>query len=156
MERALEKTMERKRFAIELGYGADLHGEDMTKAAVRAVKDAVSRSCLCGIMEICGRDRFQGVFVDAKIGVPKPASVDQEAVLAAIPIGVKTLEVVEGGMQARGLEVPCFGPGASNIVMACAVLTVSMDGAGLAPAAATPGTQSCGCSAGNEQRRCDT
>ncbi len=127
----METTVERKRFAIELGYGADLHGEDMTKAAVRAVKDAVSRSCLCGIMEICGRDRFQGVHVDARIGVPRPAGVDQEAVLAAIPIGMKTLEVVEGGMLAKGLEVPCFGPGVSNIVMACAVLTVSVDGGGL-------------------------
>jgi len=146
----------RKRFAIELGYGADLHGEDMTKAAVRAVKDAVSRSCLCGILEICGRERFQGVYVDARIGVPKPEGVDHEAVLAAIPIGVKTLEVVAGGMLASGLEVPCFGPGASNIVMACAVLTVSVDEGGKAMAAATPGTQSCGCSAGNEQRRCET
>jgi len=138
--------MTRKRFAIELGYGADLHGEDMTKAAVRAVKDAVSRGCLCGILEICGRDRFQGVYVDARIGVPQPEKVDREAVLAAIPIGEKSLEVVPGGMLAAGLEVPCFGPGASGIVMACAALTVSVD----------EGTQSCGCSAENEQRRCDT
>ncbi|OIO01387.1 MAG: hypothetical protein AUJ49_07575 [Desulfovibrionaceae bacterium CG1_02_65_16] len=132
--------MTRKRFAIELGYGADLHGEDMTKAAVRAVRDAVSRSCLCGILEICGRDRFQGVFVDARIGVPRPDNVDHAVVLAAIPIGEKTLEVVQGGMLTPGLEVPCFGPGASNIVMACAVLTVSVDEAGRIPAAATPGT----------------
>jgi conserved hypothetical protein len=127
--------MTRKRFAIELGYGADLHGEDMTKAAVRAVKDAVSRGCLCGILEICGRDRFQGVFVDARIGVPEPARVDRDAVLAAIPIGVKSLEVVEGGMLAPGLEVPCFGPGVSGIVMACAALTVSVDEAGSAEGA---------------------
>ena len=132
--------MTRKRFVIELGYGADLHGEDMTKAAVRAVKDAVSRGCLCGILEICGRDRFQGVFVDARIGAPWPDKVDHAAVLAAIPIGVKSLEVVQGGMLTPGLEVPCFGPGVSNIVMACAVLTVSVDEAGQIPAAATPGT----------------
>ena len=34
--------MQNKRFVVELGTGADLHGADMTKAAVRAVKDAIS------------------------------------------------------------------------------------------------------------------
>jgi uncharacterized protein (TIGR02058 family) len=41
--------MTRKRFIVELGYGADLHGRDMTKAACRAVQDALSRNCLCGL-----------------------------------------------------------------------------------------------------------
>jgi uncharacterized protein (TIGR02058 family) len=30
-----------KRFIVEIGTGADLHGEDVTKAACRAVKDAI-------------------------------------------------------------------------------------------------------------------
>ena len=75
--------MARKRFAIELGYAADLHGEDMTKAAVRAVRDAISRICLCGIMEIYGRDQFQGVYVHADVAVPEPQHVDRKQVLAA-------------------------------------------------------------------------
>lgn len=144
-----------KRFAIELGYGADLHGEDMTKAAVRAVRDSVSRACLCGIMEICGRGDFAGVHVHAHVAVPDPASVDRDAVLETIPIGEKTLTVAEGGMRAAGLEVPCFGPGVSSIVVACAALTVSVDNDGAAPGPG-PGsedTHSCGCSAGNDQRR---
>lgn len=138
-----------KRFVIELGYGADLHGEDMTKAAVRAVKDSISHGCLCGLLEILGRDRFQGVHVDARVAVPDPEAVDREAVLAAIPIGEKTLSVVQGGMKAAGLEVPSFGPGVSAIVMACAALTVSVDME--APAAGPfPETHSCGCTAGKE------
>lgn len=119
--------MSRKRFAIELGYAADLHGEDMTKAAIRAVRDAVSRICLCGIVEICGRDRFQGVFVHAEVAVPIPEEVDREAVLAAIPIGKTSLNVTKGGMSVPGIEVPCFAPGVSNIVIACAALTVSIE-----------------------------
>ena len=35
-----------KRFIVELGMGTDLHGGDVTKAAKRAVRDAVSKSCL--------------------------------------------------------------------------------------------------------------
>lgn len=135
-----------KRFAIELGYAADLHGEDMTKAAVRAVRDAVSRICLCGIVEICGRDQFQGVHVHADVAVPNPDGVDRDAVLACIPIGEKTLTVTPGGMSVPGIEVPCFAPGVSNIVVACAALTVSIEtdpGAG----AAGSNNQACGCAA---------
>ncbi|WP_027183185.1 Lin0512 family protein [Desulfovibrio inopinatus] len=119
--------MSRKRFAIELGYAADLHGEDMTKAAVRAVQDAVSRICLCGIMEICGRDQFQGVYVHADVAVPNPNAVDRDAVLACIPIGEKSLTLVSGGLCVPGIEVPCFAPGVSNIIAACAALTVSLE-----------------------------
>ena len=44
--------LKRKRFIVEIGTGIDIHGENATKAACRAVKDAVSRSCLCGLLEI--------------------------------------------------------------------------------------------------------
>lgn len=36
-----------KKFIVEFGMGTDFHGQDVTKAAKKAVKDAVSRSCLC-------------------------------------------------------------------------------------------------------------
>jgi len=138
--------MARQRFAIELGYAADLHGEDMTKAAVRAVRDAVSRVCLCGIMEICGRDRFQGVYVHADVAVPDPERVDREAVLACIPIGETSLNLVPGGMSVPGIEVPCFAPGVSNIVVACAALTVSVE-TDMAAAADGSKKPACGCAA---------
>lgn len=139
--------MSRKRFAIELGYGVDLHGEDMTKAAVRAVRDAVSRICLCGIVEVCGRDEFQGVFVHAEIAVPYPDDVDFDAVLSCIPIGETSLNVTRGGMRVRGIEVPCFAPGTSDIIMACAALTVSIE-TDLADTGTTlSDKQACGCAA---------
>lgn len=119
--------MARQRFAIELGYAADLHGQDMTKAAVRAVRDAVSRICLCGIVEICGRERFQGVYVHAEVAVPNPDEVDRETVLANIPIGETSLNVTKGGMSVPGIEAPCFAPGVSNIIVACAALTISIE-----------------------------
>jgi uncharacterized protein (TIGR02058 family) len=135
-----------KRFAIELGYAADLHGEDMTKAAVRAVRDAVSRICLCGIVEICGRDRFQGVHVHADVAVPDPEGVDRDAVLACIPIGETSLTLSRGGMSVPGIEVPCFAPGVSNIVVACAALTVSIETETEAGADGSE-KQACGCAA---------
>ena len=116
-----------KRFVIEMGIGSDLHGADMTKASVRAVRDAVSRNCLCGIIEIFGRSDFKGVRVHADLAVPAPDQVDRDAVLAAIPVGEKSLAVSAGGLRAPGIEVPQFGPGSSDIVMACVALTVSVD-----------------------------
>ncbi len=139
--------MSRKRFAIELGYAADLHGEDMTKAATRAVRDAVSRICLCGIVEICGRDRFQGVYVHAEVAVPDPDAVDRDAVLDCIPIGERSLTLVPGGMRAPGIEVPCFAPGVSNIIVACAALTVSVETDPANPEAEGSEQQGCGCAA---------
>ena len=40
------------RYIIEFGMGTDFHGQDVSKAAAKAVKDAVSRSCLCGLSEV--------------------------------------------------------------------------------------------------------
>lgn len=141
--------MTRKRFAIEIGTGADLHGTDMTKAAVKAVKDAIARTCLCGLLEIHGRSRFEGVYVQALVAVPDPEAVDRAPVLAAIPIGETTLDVVRGGLRAPGIEVPCFGPGVGDIIVANAVLTVSLDlpdaptrAAGSAPTARCPADES--------------
>ncbi|MDK2956569.1 MAG: hypothetical protein PWQ57_2065 [Desulfovibrionales bacterium] len=140
--------MAKKRFAIELGYGADLHGENMTTAAVRAVRDAVSHACLCGILEICGLSDLDRVHVHAEAAVPDPESVDRDAVLSAIPLGQKTLKVVKGGLIVEGVEVPRFAPGVDHIVMACAALTVSIE-TDAASDSSAPGKQACGCSAGD-------
>ncbi len=76
------KLMGTKRFIVELGTGADLHGEDVTKAACRAVKDAISRSCLCGLVEIMGIEDLQAIQVDILIASPRPDEVDLEQVKA--------------------------------------------------------------------------
>jgi uncharacterized protein (TIGR02058 family) len=54
----------RQRFIVEIGTGIDIHGENVTKAACRAVKDAVSRSCLCGLLEILALKSLEDVQVD--------------------------------------------------------------------------------------------
>jgi len=115
-----------KRYVVELGYGADLHGADPTKAARRAVKDAISRSCLCGLFDIVGITDPGEMRVAVKIGCPKPRDVVAEEVLAEIPFGAKELEVVEGGLLTRGIEVPALGCG-DNILVAIASLTVSVN-----------------------------
>lgn len=117
----MEKT--KRRFVIEIGTGIDLHGRDVTKAAARAVKDAISRSCLCGLVEIVGLTDLDAMRVDILIGAPHPEQVEQETVMAVVPFGVKNIEIVTGGLQAPGLFVPELGEDAW-ITIANAVVTV--------------------------------
>ncbi|KAF5037265.1 hypothetical protein SDC9_88187 [bioreactor metagenome] len=114
-----------KRYIVEFGMGADLHGGDVTKAAVKAVKDATSRSCLCGLEDILNIDPLK-MHVHVKIGCTNPDMVDKETVMKAIPVGKGEIEVVKGGLGVQGLEVPAFGAG-NTIQIAVAALTVYAD-----------------------------
>lgn len=116
--------MKRKRFVVEIGTGIDLHGEDVTKAACRAVRDAISRSCLCGLVEIPGAKNFHDVDVEIVIASPWPDAIDCKEVEGVVPIGRKTVRVVNGGMVATGLCVPDFAPASDRIVVANAAITV--------------------------------
>ena len=115
-----------KRFVVELGMGSDLHGGDVTKAAQKAIRDAVSRSCLCGLMEIVGLTDPNQMHVDVKLGRPYPDKLDREAVLKAVPFGATKLEVATGGLAVRGLSLPELGAG-DTIVTVVAALTVCVE-----------------------------
>ena len=68
-----------KRYLVEIGYGADLHGMDSMEAAARAVRDAVSHCCMCGLVETLGvKDLRSEIRVSMKIGAPNPDSIDPE------------------------------------------------------------------------------
>lgn len=114
----------RKRFIVEIGTGIDIHGENVTKAACRAVKDAISRSCLCGLLEILQLKNLEDVMVDIQVASPNHEQVNLEQVMAEIPIGRKSAHAVEGGMTAQGLCVPQFAPDCDQIVVANAAVTV--------------------------------
>ncbi len=120
--------MSEKRYIIELGTGADLHGQDVTKAARRAVRDAISDSCLCGLREVLGMtDPSKEMLVHVLIACPNPEQVDKDAVLEELPLGMKSIEVKEGGMLSPGLFVPELGDHSPDILVANASVTVSID-----------------------------
>jgi uncharacterized protein (TIGR02058 family) len=116
-----------KRFIVEIGTGVDLHGEDVTKAACRAVRDAISRSCLCGIVEIMGIQDLNALDVEIVVAVPRPQNVDLDQVMAEVPIGRKTARAVEGGMTVKGLCVAQFAADCEQIVVANAAITVLVE-----------------------------
>lgn len=118
--------MKLKRYIVEIGTGADLHGGDVTKAAQKAIKDAVSHSCLCGLFDIIGIHDPNQMHIHVKIACPNPEKLDHEAVLSAVPFGTTQLEAVQGGLSVRGLDLPALGQG-DTIVVAVAALTVYVE-----------------------------
>lgn len=119
--------MARQRYIIEIGTGIDIHGEDATESACRAVRDAVSRSCLCGLVEILELKNADQMEVDILIASPRPEQVDLEKVKETAPAGRRSVKAVPGGMMVQGLLVPQFGPGRDQIMVTNAALTVYID-----------------------------
>ena len=106
--------MAQKRVILELGSGNDLHGGDYTKAAVRAVEDAIHHSSLIFIRTL-GVDP-RAMQVEVTIGVQQPDKVDTEAVAATLPHGQTTVKAVIGG-----LDVPDQAGGDVAIIASAAV-----------------------------------
>jgi len=111
--------MSLKRVILEMGTGNDLHGADYTKAALRAVEDALHHSSLSLIGSL-GLDS-KTMQVEVTIGVQRPEKVDAAAVKASLPRGQATVKVVKGG-----LDVPAEGSH-DLAVIASAALAVRFD-----------------------------
>jgi len=108
-----------KRVILELGAGNDLHGGDYTKAAIRAVQDAIHHSSLVLIRSL--KLDAKARQVEVTIGVQRPERVDAEAVRASLPHGKVTVRVVKGG-----LDVP-DETGTDMAVIASAAVAVRLD-----------------------------
>ena len=86
-----------RRVILEMGHGNDLHGGDATKAALRAVQDALHHSSLSMLRAL--RVPASEMLVEVTIGVQRPESVDAERVRASLPHGRVTVRVVKGGLD---------------------------------------------------------
>ena len=108
-----------KRVITEFGAGNDLHGGDYTKAAVRAVEDAIHHSSLTLIRSL-GIDS-RTMQVEVTIGAQQPDRVEAGRVKAALPHGEVTVRVVKGG-----LDVP-DDTSSDVAIIASAAVTVRLD-----------------------------
>ena len=124
--------MDEKRFIVQLAMGTDQHGhnDNCTNSAIKAVNNAISNNCLAGLIEICGLKtpkELLGMKVHVKIGAPYPESVDEDKVLKAVPFGQKSIEVVNGGLIAKGILIEALGDSSDKIIVCNAAVTVSID-----------------------------
>lgn len=108
-----------KRMVLEIGMGNDLHGGDYTKAAIRAVQDAIHHSSLTMIRTLgISRENMQ---VDVTVGVQTPEQVDTDSVAKTLPYGKISVSAVSGG-----LDVP-QDDGSDTAVIATAAIVVRVD-----------------------------
>ncbi len=106
---------------LEIGIGIDLHGQDYTRAARRAVWDAVHHSSLM-FLGLLGPDTSQNMIVDVTVAIPNPDAVDADEVLAVLPHGKGQLTTVKGGLEIEPRE----GSG-DKTVIANAAIVVRVD-----------------------------
>jgi uncharacterized protein (TIGR02058 family) len=86
-----------KRVILEMGAGNDLHGGDYTKAALRAVQDALHHSSLSMIRSLGLNSKEMQV--EVTIGVQHPDKVDPNTIKASLPHGQVSVKVVKGGLD---------------------------------------------------------
>jgi uncharacterized protein (TIGR02058 family) len=112
--------MAKKRIVLEIGMGTDIRGADPTKAACRALEDALRHNCL-SVASALGQAP-EAMLVDVHIGVPRPELVDKAQVLAVLPYGKGTVTVVEGGLEVRNAA----GTDSTLIANACAIVSLDI------------------------------
>lgn len=111
--------MAMKRMVVEIGMGTDIRGADYTKAAVRALRDALWHNSL-NVATALGKPT-DSMVVEILIGVPRPERVNKEEVLALLPHGTGTVKVVEGGLEIAN------DAGTGSTVIAHAAAIVRLD-----------------------------
>ncbi len=109
-----------RRMVLEIGMGTDIRGADSTKAAVRALRDALWHNSL-SIATVLNQP-LDAMHVAVKIGVPRPETVDKAQVLSVLPYGRGTVEVVEGGLEIKNDE----GTDSTLIANATAIVSLEM------------------------------
>lgn len=108
-----------KRLVVEMGMGSDLHGQDYTKAAIRALRDALWHNSL-SVVPALGYPR-DAMHVEIEIGVAQPAQVDTNAVAQVLPYGRGFVNVVKGGLDIVNED------GSNTTVVANAAAVVYLD-----------------------------
>ncbi|KAI4312260.1 hypothetical protein MLD38_037090 [Melastoma candidum] len=87
---------------VEMGVGYDQHGQDITAAAMRACRDAISSNSIPAFRRgsIPGVS-FEQMKLQIKLGVPNSLqqSIDVERVKSIFPYGkILNVEIVDGGL----------------------------------------------------------
>ena len=109
---------------VELGMGVDLRGQDATKAAVRAVRDAIGRNTVPGLAGLAAGGGKR-IAITVRLAAPAEAGpVDRAAVAAAMPAGDVAVEVAPGGMLA-----PNGVPGGGMLCVVNAAVEVAIESA---------------------------
>lgn len=112
---------------IEIGMGTDLHGQDVTKASVRAVENAIRHNSMPGIRRLLPDEDYGQMKVHVKLGVPTNDPVDEHLVRAVFPYGQVTIETTKGGLiTTSGVLLPDKGDKNEDVYVVVAAVHVGI------------------------------
>ncbi|MED1944180.1 MULTISPECIES: Lin0512 family protein [Brevibacillus] len=84
---------------IEIGMGIDMHGQNVTKAAIRAVQNAIHHNSMPGLRSVLPGNDIHNMKVNVRLAVPADKDkLDLETVRKALPYGEVSFDIVDGGM----------------------------------------------------------
>lgn len=86
-----------KRIILEMGTGNDLYGMDYTKAAKRAVQDAIHHSSLT-LFKSLDIDPAT-MQIELNLAAQEPEKIDLDAVAQTLPYGQVTPRGIKGGLN---------------------------------------------------------
>ena len=104
-----------KRIILEMGTGNDLYGMDYTKAAKRAVQDAIHHSSLT-LFKSLDMDP-NAMQIELNLAAQEPEKINLEEVAKELPFGVVTPKAIKGG-----LNVPDEVTGRTSVIVNAGVV----------------------------------
>jgi uncharacterized protein (TIGR02058 family) len=111
---------------VECGWGNDSHGQDVTKAAVRACRNAIEFNSIPSVQKLVPNG-YHGLKLDVVLAVPGKYRVglDLEEVSQVFPYGSVRYQVQDGGMVApSGIAIERLGDSNEDMVVVCSAVTV--------------------------------
>ena len=111
---------------VEMGWGADQHGQNATKACVRAARNAIEFNSIPSIRALVPNG-YEGMKLAVDLAVPEAhhGAVDEDAVRAVFPYGAVDLRLQPGGAEfSSGIAIPAMGDRGDALVVALCCVTV--------------------------------
>tara|TARA_B100001175_G_scaffold256705_1_gene224837 strand:+ start:610 stop:975 length:366 start_codon:yes stop_codon:yes gene_type:complete len=106
---------------LELGMGSSLRSGSYTKAACRAVNNAIRHNSI-NLAEVFGAKKSD-MIIHVEVACNKPAEVDLQAVASEFPYGTITASAVPGG-----LDIPnAYISEANPTIIAHAAVRIALD-----------------------------
>lgn len=111
---------------VECGFGNDSHGQNATKAAVRACRNSIEFNSIPSVNQLVPGG-YNGLKLDVVLAVPAKYRDDLDLSQCAdvFPYGSIRFQVQDGGMIApSGIAIDRLGDKNEDMVVVCCAVTV--------------------------------
>ena len=85
---------------IQTGTGIDVHGQNITKASVRAIENAIHSNSMPGVQEALPEGSMENLKTTVKLALPCDIDeLNHNLVKDAVPYGQVEIKLMDGGMR---------------------------------------------------------